>query len=94
MSTGYFRFFSFLAAREDERVVTYRITSVLYKGVAAGLPAQRTGLVKEVVETRDFPEFGEHLDKCVSGARRNRLWIAMRPLYGGERIDTLVHGWM
>jgi hypothetical protein len=40
---------------------TYRIARVLHKGVAAGLAAQSTSLVKEVVETREFPKFREGL---------------------------------
>ena len=67
---------------------THRIARVLHKGVASGLAAQCTGLVKEVIETREFPKFGEDLDEGVSGARRDRLaslcWLGCS-LRGAER---------
>lgn len=79
MSNTTFFFFSFRAVREGEHSgsKTYRVACVLHKGVASGLAAQRTSLVKEVIETREFPEFGEDLDEGVSGARRDRLGIAL-----------------
>jgi hypothetical protein len=56
---------------------TYRVARVLHKSIAAGLAAQSTGLVKEIVETEELPKFREGLYEGVSAARgRNRLVIA------------------
>lgn len=63
--------------------MTYRIVRVLYKGVPAGLAAQGAGLVKEVVETREFPEFGEDLDEGVS-----RSGITHRSVFGGRPLRS------
>ena len=73
---------------------TYRIARVLYKGVAAGLAAESTGLVKEVVETGELPKFREGLDEGVSGKRKkpvtDRFWrgLATHSSTVGWRLPT------
>jgi hypothetical protein len=72
---------------------TYCIARVLYKGIATGLAAQGTGLVKEVVETGELPKFGEDLDQGVPVTRkRNQLLIASgldsQPMWSKERTGT------
>lgn len=46
---------------------THPFASVLDKSVSAGLSAQCTSLVKEVVQPRELSKLGEHLYECVPG---------------------------
>ena len=52
---------------EGELSGTHPFASVLDKSVPAGLSAQCTGLVKEVVQPCEFSKLGEYLYECVSG---------------------------
>jgi hypothetical protein len=52
---------------------TYLIVQVLHESIAAGLAAQRSGLMKEIVESHEFSKLGEDLDEGVSVAGMESL---------------------
>jgi hypothetical protein len=51
------------------------IVQILYKGIATGLAAQRSSLMKEVVDAHEFAKLGEDLYESISGERRNPLCL-------------------
>jgi hypothetical protein len=51
------------------------IVQILYKGIATGLAAQRSSLMKEVVDAHEFAKLGEDLYEGISGERRNPLCL-------------------
>ncbi len=86
VSTSFYSYF-LVPRNKGVRECTYLIVRELYEGITTRLAAQRASLMKEVVEAHEFAKLGEDLDECVSGERKNRLWI-VQGLAQGQMVRT------